>query len=57
MPYQVNRAIVKLRDQPRDDSMNAAGSVVMTDLLEKMAEATVPGWWHMRVIHPAGTAR
>ena len=57
MPYQVNRAIVKLRDQPRDDSMNAAGSVVMTDLLEKMAEATVPGWWHMRVITTGSVAR
>lgn len=57
MAYRVTKVAVKLRDEPREDSPNSAGIVIMNDLLDKISDAPVPGWWHMRVVTAGATRR
>lgn len=57
MPFRLTKAVVKLRDAPRDDAANPAGIVLMNDLLEKLADAPVTGWWRVQVVTPGAAPR
>jgi uncharacterized protein (TIGR02594 family) len=57
MAFRINKAVVKLRDQPRDDSPNTAGIVLMSDVLEKLRDAPVSGWWEVQVVTSPGAPR
>jgi hypothetical protein len=48
---------VSLRDRPTLDAPASAGTVIRSDLLEKIADAAEPTWWKVRVVTPGAPER
>jgi uncharacterized protein (TIGR02594 family) len=57
MAFVLTIMSARLRDEPRDDAPNTAGRVLRTDLLEKVADPGVDGWWKVRVVTPGADPR
>lgn len=52
MPFAIIAAAVNLRDAPDPDAPHTAGTVMISDIIEKIADADKPGWWRVRVVTP-----
>jgi uncharacterized protein (TIGR02594 family) len=57
MAFVITIMSVRLRDEPREDAPNTAGRVLRNDLLDKLADASVEGWWKVRVVTPGAVVR
>jgi uncharacterized protein (TIGR02594 family) len=50
MQFSITVASVNLRDAPDPSADHSAGTVVINDVIEKLADADVLGWWRVRVV-------